>query len=531
MTGCDDDRLKSCIVAASASVWGVLEMYPAQLDAIYRLLHPVRPNHLAVIQRTGAGKTHILRTLGVIERGIILIFIPLLTLSADVMSKFTSADQQFGAVAVQHLDELFDANKHVYSNLLKRCSGLRRATTSTIFIFLSPQFLINHPEARDVFIGCSHRTTLRVIALDEAHIHVQHGTSFRSEIRALQKLFFAKVFHEVTSSARPRLIVLTATMPTSYNQHLCRLLTVPLFQGQSILRGSRIEFAQREIDMDTILCSAKGQYVSKGLTRVSEFVRDNHDKSAVIFCNSRHQSQHFRNNLERKLNEMQLRVDVLHINGALHKTDKFWRIRLFCDEGHIRDSDFRVLVTTNAANVGIDKSNIALQVRFDWPRDLLTYFQERGRGSRQRGARSTCVLYADLSSYVYLVSQILSGSDTSTAVTTQIPSMEQCEGFNSAISPRLPRRRASTSHEDFSLGPSGKKNCAKDALLSCTKYCVSFVLTWDVSTNVARSICRADHLTRSHRQGGAHRVRYATKHITNISCRYTVAAWFPFSSG
>ena len=463
MTGCDEDRLKSCIVAASALVWGVQDMYPAQLDAIYRLLHPVRPNHLAVIQRTGAGKTHILRTLGVIERGIILIFIPLLTLSADVMSKFTSADQQFGAISVYHLDELFDANKHVYSDLLKRCSGLLRATTTTIFIFLSPQFLINHPEAREVFIGCSHRTTLRVIALDEAHIHVQHGTSFRSEIRALQKLFFAKIFHKVLSSARPRLIVLTATMPTSYNQHLCRLLTVPLFEGQSILRGSVIEFAQREIEMHTIICSAKGQYVSKGLTCVSEFIRDNHDKSAVIFCNSRHQSQHFRDNLERKLNEMQLYVDVLHINGALHKTDKFWRIRLFCDEGHIRDADFRVLVTTNAANVGIDKSNIALQVRFDWPRDLLTYFQERGRGSRQRGVRSTCVVYADLSSYVFLLSQIISGSDTSTAINKQSQSVEG-EGFNSAISPRPSRRRASTSNEDFSLGPAGKKKLRERCL-------------------------------------------------------------------
>jgi hypothetical protein len=118
---------------------------------------------------------------------------------------------------------------------------------------------------------------------------------------------------------------------------------------------------------------------------------------------------------------------------------------------------------------------------------------------------------------VYLVSQILSGSDTSTAVTTQIPSVEQCEGFNSAISPRLPRRRASTSHEDFSLGPAGKKKLRKRCtLLSCTKYYASFVLTWDVSTNVARSICRADHLTRLHRQGGVHRVRYATKHITNF---------------
>ena len=82
MSGCNNDRLKSCIIAASASVWSVHEVYPAQLDAVYRLLHPVHLNHLAVIQQTGAGKTHILRTLGVIERGITLIFILLLTLSA-----------------------------------------------------------------------------------------------------------------------------------------------------------------------------------------------------------------------------------------------------------------------------------------------------------------------------------------------------------------------------------------------------------------------------------------------------------------
>ena len=108
MSRCDDDWLKSCIIAASTSVWSVHEMYPAQLDAVYHLLHPMCPNHLAVIQRTGAGKTHILRTLGVIERGIILIIIPLLTLSADVMFKFTCADLKFGAVAVQHLNELFE---------------------------------------------------------------------------------------------------------------------------------------------------------------------------------------------------------------------------------------------------------------------------------------------------------------------------------------------------------------------------------------------------------------------------------------
>ena len=196
MSECGDEQLKSCIIAASASVWSVNKMYPGQLDAVYRLLHPLRPNHLAVIQQTGAGKTHILRTLCVIEQGIVIIFIPLLTLSANVMSKFTCANQNFGAVALQHLDELFNANKCLYYDLLETCRGLLWSTTTTVFIFPSLQFLINHPKASDVLIECSRRTKLHVIALDEAHKHVQHRTSFRREIRALQVLFFAKIFCE-----------------------------------------------------------------------------------------------------------------------------------------------------------------------------------------------------------------------------------------------------------------------------------------------------------------------------------------------
>jgi hypothetical protein len=185
MSRCDDDRLKACIVTFSVSVWGVWEMFLAQLDAVYCLLHPMNPNHLAVIQQTGTRKTHIPWTLGVIKRGIVLIFIPLLMLSANVTSKFTCADQRFGAVTIQHLAELYGANQQVDKDLLQRCRGLLCSTTMTKFIFLSPEFIINHPDARDVFIECSHRATLHIVALDKAHIHVQHGMLFRSKIWAL----------------------------------------------------------------------------------------------------------------------------------------------------------------------------------------------------------------------------------------------------------------------------------------------------------------------------------------------------------
>ncbi len=170
---------------------------------MYRLLHPMRPNHLAVNQQMGACKTHILCMLGVIEQGIVLIFIPLLTLSADVMSKFTCTDLHFRAVIIQHLEKLFDSNKNAYKDLLRQCRGLLWSTTRTVFIFLSPQFVINHPDTCDVFIDCLHHTTLQVVMLDEVRIHIQHGTLFCSEILALQSLFFLKIFGNHSKIKRP----------------------------------------------------------------------------------------------------------------------------------------------------------------------------------------------------------------------------------------------------------------------------------------------------------------------------------------
>jgi hypothetical protein len=67
---CNDVHLWQCIVTVLDLVWAMLTMFPTQVDACYCLLHPHHTNHLAVIHCTGAEKTHILRTLGVVERGI-----------------------------------------------------------------------------------------------------------------------------------------------------------------------------------------------------------------------------------------------------------------------------------------------------------------------------------------------------------------------------------------------------------------------------------------------------------------------------
>ena len=456
LSSVNDARLKRCIDAASASVWGVPAMRPAQLEACYRLLHPYCPNSLLVIHRTGGGKTHILRTLGVIERGIVLIFIPLLTLSADVMHKFEAANTTWGNVGVYHLDELYDSNRSAFHSLLRRCSTIERNTTSTLFVFLSPQFLVHHRNTLDIFVICAGERTLRLIAMDEAHIHVQHGTSFRDDIRALRAEFFVKVYGNQPILRRPRLIALSATFPTSYVRLLSHLLTVDLTPAKCILRGCPAEFCQREIEMKLEMCGKKAIFVSKGLTMVANFLEQNPESSVVIFCNSRHQSLHIATQLEKKLDMKKLAIDVLNINGSLDKTDKFWRIRLFCDNRHSRRGQFRALVTTNASNVGIDKHSISLQVRFEWCRDLQTYFQERGRGSRSEGVQSTCILYADLASYIYLMTQLITKSQDDEV---KDHGSSDVEGYNSAISPSRNERPQNRKEQNkYALGTMARRS-------------------------------------------------------------------------
>jgi hypothetical protein len=155
---------------------------------------PAPPQFTHDCYQTGGRKTHILCTLGIIERGIILILIPLLTLSADVMHKFESSNPAWGNVGIYHLNEIFDCNHYAYQKLLLCCSEIKRSTSSTLFAFLLPQFLINHPNTFGIFITCAQEQTLWLIAMDKVHINVQHGLSFHEEIPALCVKFFRLIY-------------------------------------------------------------------------------------------------------------------------------------------------------------------------------------------------------------------------------------------------------------------------------------------------------------------------------------------------
>lgn len=297
------------------------------------LLDPASPNAVLAVYRTGVGKSHLIRMIGAMERGVCLIFIPLLTLSADVMSKFQSACQDYGSVRAYHLDEIYDSNIAQYNAVIQRCLSLRRDTASTVFVFLSPQHLCNSRDACNAFLQCAANGTMRRIVLDEVHLHIAHGLSFREECRELRDIFFKQLYFNPDSRRfRPRIMALTATMPTSYYSGL-EYLTCSNFteNPSSIQRGSVDDFVQTNIHMKQAVVG-RGDFVKMGLTLLVQHLKTDKDCKVVLFCNSRDKTHKYASELERKLNESGEDYDLIVVNGQLNKHEKFWRIRLFCGD-------------------------------------------------------------------------------------------------------------------------------------------------------------------------------------------------------
>ena len=188
-------RIDGACQGGSTHVWRVPELRIRQREVLTKYIDPRTPKYMIACLRTSAGKSHCMRLIGTMERGVMLIFIPLLTLSADILDKFISTDQRYGKVGVVHLDEMVDNAPEEYESFLQTCILLPKDTANTIFAFLSPHHLVNHPRSLAAILRAAENGSLRSVVMDEVHLHVQHGTSFRHECRLLRTQFFRLVFH------------------------------------------------------------------------------------------------------------------------------------------------------------------------------------------------------------------------------------------------------------------------------------------------------------------------------------------------
>ena len=74
-------------------------------------------------------------------------------------------------------------------------------------------------------------------------------------------------------------------------------------------------------------CSAD---YTKRLDDVVDFGREDDVHFACVFIGSKNKSLKVRLELERKLDEALLKIDIVHVHESLSKDEKYWFILIFC---------------------------------------------------------------------------------------------------------------------------------------------------------------------------------------------------------
>mmetsp|Transcript_31075 Transcript_31075/g.69711 ORF Transcript_31075/g.69711 Transcript_31075/m.69711 type:complete len:694 (-) Transcript_31075:1581-3662(-) len=452
------ERLQRGIRHVAKELLGVSDMRQEQVDATTRCLDKsICDSKVLMVLRTGSGKSLVMQTAGIMMGGICLMIIPLLSLSADQLSKMRDIPQEEGMVDAINLDEFPNQvpGTKVFDGLIKRIQDMEEDTTSTIFLIASPQFMTRESskDLMSAILNAHKRRLLRTVVIDEVHLYVQHS-SFRTAIRMLKDTFFKIVFPEADPSGHPNFVLASATMTPRMVRSAEALTNVKLPSECRIWPGEE-HFQQREIKM---VYSVSNTYTGN-LNQIVEMLKaeesrkrkrheisgdsdleidslsgEEDDGSArkrpcfVVFATFQSQVEESNNKLGEKLDAQQLTSDTIMVHGGQPRETKFEHMNAFTSREPFEHFSPRVLVTNGAGNTGIDHDLIVLVLRFGLVLNVITYIQERGRMARQPGSEGVIKSFYNIKSLIqnlHLIHGIRRSKDS--------PDNEEIIGLNSAI--------------------------------------------------------------------------------------------------
>ena len=113
-----------------------------QLAVLLKLLTPsISARKLVKNAHTGVGKTHIIRVLETYARLIHLVLRPILALTADQVPKFLEGSDRYGSTDAHNMDLI---PNEIKNKIIAKARRMKGDTTSTTFLFVSPQFLASN---------------------------------------------------------------------------------------------------------------------------------------------------------------------------------------------------------------------------------------------------------------------------------------------------------------------------------------------------------------------------------------------------
>lgn len=318
--------------------WGYDSFRPLQEDII-RSVDEHKKDTLGLLP-TGGGKSIIFQVPALASPGICLVVTPLIALMKDQVENLKTRGIKAAAIY----------------------SGMSRREIETVYdncAFGDYKFLYISPErlATDMFRAKVQAFNVNLIAIDEAHCISQWGYDFRPSylnISSIRELVPNAPFLALTATATPEVVVDI--------QEKLNFKTQNLFQ-KSFAREN-LTYIVREIE-------DKNNYLLRIVTKTSG--------SGVVYVRNRKRTKE----IAEFLLQNGISADYYHAGIEPKQKDQ--------KQDHWKQDKTRIIVSTNAFGMGIDKPDVRFVVHMDLPDSLEAYFQEAGRGGRD-GKRAYAVL-------------------------------------------------------------------------------------------------------------------------------------------
>jgi ATP-dependent DNA helicase RecQ len=320
--------------------WKHDKFRPLQEDIVTSV---IAGNDTLALLPTGGGKSVCFQVPALMREGICIVISPLIALMKDQVEQLRK--KEILAVAVysgmsrQEIDILLD--NCVYGDIK--------------FLYVSPERI-----QTEIFLARFAKMNVGLIAVDEAHCISQWGYDFRPPYLQISKLREIKPDVPV--------VALTASATEQVQTDIQQKL---LFGPESnVFRKS---FARTNLSFVVRKTENKEKMLLQILTKVNG--------CAILYVRSRKATQEIATWLTRK----GIRSSYYHAGLEMEERAK--------RQDEWIQNKTRVMVSTNAFGMGIDKPDVRIVIHLDLPENLESYYQEAGRAGRDEKRAYAVIIY------------------------------------------------------------------------------------------------------------------------------------------